>query len=144
MIELGPGTGVFTRALLERGVKPENLALIELSTAFARRLEADFPGVAVHNRSAADLKEMDLFGGAPVGAVVSGLGLLAMPDDLVLAILDGVFRHLKPGGAVIQFSYSPRSPVRTGVLDKSGYGVERVGRTYRNLPPAFVYKITQG
>jgi phosphatidylethanolamine/phosphatidyl-N-methylethanolamine N-methyltransferase len=47
VLELGPGTGVITRAILARGVKPENLYSIEYSNDFVRHLTAQFPGVNI-------------------------------------------------------------------------------------------------
>ena len=143
IIELGPGTGVFTQALLDRGVPPENLALVELSAAFSQRLRRKFPDVQVFEQSAADLDAIDPFDGKPAGAVISGLGLLAMPEDVVSAILEGAFNHLAPGAALYQFTYAFKCPVPPGVMASHGLQFECIGRTLRNLPPASVYKITK-
>lgn len=142
VIELGPGTGVFTRALLARGVLPENLALVELGDTFAIRLREKFPNVKLYHQSATDLNRIDPFD-EPVGAVVSGLGLLAMPDAVVDEILAGVFGHLAPAGAFYQFTYRRSCPVNSDLLEGHALTAERIGKTRRNLPPASVYKITK-
>ncbi len=143
VIELGPGTGVFTAALLGKGVAPQDLALVELNPPFVERLRRRFPQVAVHNHNAAELEALELFGGKPAGAVISGLGLLAMSDDLVDAILGGVFHHLAPGAAMYQFTYGWRCPVHPSIMRRRGLSVTRIGRTFRNLPPASVYKFVK-
>lgn len=143
VIELGAGTGVFTQALLDRGVTPENLALIELSPSFADRLQRSFPELDVHNASATDVDTLGLFDGAKAGAVVSGLGLLSMPEEVVGQIIDAAFASLKPGAAFYQFTYSWQCPVNKNVMQSRGLQATRIGWTLWNLPPASVYKVTK-
>ena len=47
VLEVGPGTGVITRAILARGVKPENLYAVEYSPEFVRHLRRLYPAVNV-------------------------------------------------------------------------------------------------
>src|SRR5512145_2917138 len=74
VIELGPGTGVFTSALLARGVQPSDLTLIEADPDFVRLLQLRFPGIRVLCADASRLAEAQL-ASRPAGAVVSGLPL---------------------------------------------------------------------
>jgi phosphatidylethanolamine/phosphatidyl-N-methylethanolamine N-methyltransferase len=141
VIELGPGTGVFTRALLARGVPEEKLALVERNAEFARLLELRFPFARVLRLDAARLGQVDPFGGVQAGAVVSGLPFLATPPRKILATLVAAFRHLRPDGAFYQFTYGLRCPVRRVVLDRLDLQATRVGRTLANVPPAAVYRI---
>ena len=141
VIELGPGSGVFTRALLERGIPQARLALVERSAAFAGRLTAEFPQARVLCIDAAQLEARTALGGECAGAVVSGLPLLLMPAPTVATILDKAFECLRPDGAFYQFTYSPRSPVPRHVLDRLGLAAVRVGMVLGNFPPAFVYRI---
>ena len=143
VIELGPGTGVFTAKLLERGVRPENLTLIEYGANFTAHLKSRFPMVRVLRMDAADVAEIELPNGAPVGAVISGLPLLSMPDQKVIAILDGAFAQLKPDGAFYQFTYGPRCPVARPILEGLGLKATHIGRTMLNVPPAAVYRISR-
>src|SRR5947208_3061728 len=78
VIELGPGTGVFTRALLARGVKECDLTLVECNTDFVPLLQARFPEARVLGKDAARLDPLDLRANEKVAAVISGLPLLAM------------------------------------------------------------------
>ena len=141
VIELGPGTGPFTRALLDKGVREADLALVEFEESFARELSRTFPEAHTIGIDAAALGTIELFGGRPAGAVVSGLPLLAMPERQVEAILRAAFGKLEPDGVFHQFTYGPTCPVPTRVLDRLGLRAERVGRTLANLPPATVYRL---
>lgn len=140
VIELGPGTGVFTRALLGRGVRPEDLSLIEAGYDFAARLQLLYPAVRTLWMDAARLRTVELFDGRPAGAVVSGLPLLSIPPRKVLAILSVAFRKMRPDGSFYQFTYGPRCPVSSRLLDRLGLKAERIGVTLANFPPATVYR----
>jgi len=141
IIELGPGTGVFTRSLIARGIPEDRLALIEYGVYFARRLKRMFPRAQVLGMDATRLKDIDLFDGERAGAVVSGLPLLLMPPKEVIAVLDSAFRRLRPEGAFYQFTYRSGSPVSRTILDGLGLKAARFGGTLANVPPAFVYRI---
>jgi phosphatidylethanolamine/phosphatidyl-N-methylethanolamine N-methyltransferase len=143
VIELGPGTGVFTYALLERGVAERDLTLVEFGSDFARLLEIRFPEAHVRQMDAARLREAALFQTATVGAVISGLPVLSMPPRKVLAILTGAFGYLRPGGAFYQITYGPRCPIPKAILDRLGLKATRLGSTLRNVPPAAVYRISR-
>lgn len=143
IIELGPGTGVFTRALLDRGLRQEDLTLIEYQSEFVRLLKRRFPKARVLSMDAAALHLNKLFQNASVGAVVSGLPLLNMSPRKSIAILAGSFSYLRPGGAFYQFTYGPRCPVPGSCLDRLELHATCVGRTLLNIPPAGVYRITR-
>lgn len=143
VLELGPGTGVFTRALLDRGMEQADLTLIEYGPDFAALLRTRFPQARVVEADAARLAGLDLFHDRRAGVVVSGLGLLSMRPRAVLAILSGAFACLRPAGAFYQFTYGPRCPVPRPILDRLGLKAVRIGGTLANLPPASVYRITR-
>jgi phospholipid N-methyltransferase len=143
VLELGPGMGAFTRALLGRGVSESDLTLIEYGSDFVRLLSIRFPNARVLWMDAAWLAREKIFEGAPLGAVVSGLPLLAMPPRKVMAILAGAFGYLRPGGAFYQFTYGPRCPIPRPLLDRLGLKATHVGRALVNVPPAAVYRITR-
>lgn len=143
VLELGAGTGVFTRALLARGLAQGDLTLVELGSDFAPMLQSRFPGARVLRIDAARLGQLPLFDGKPVGAVVSGLPLLSMTPRKVMAILAGAFAYLRPGGAFYQFTYGPRCPVPRPILDRHGLKATRIGWAVLNVPPAAVYRIAR-
>jgi len=143
VIELGPGTGVFTHALRNRGVAERDITLIELNPDFAALLKRRFPQARVLQMSAADIQEVPMLREGRVGAVLSGLGLPSMPVRRVVQIMQGAFRCLIPEGGFHQFTYGPRCPVSDDVLNFLGLQAERIGGTVFNLPPASVYRITR-
>ncbi len=143
VLELGPGTGVFTRALLSRGVRESNLILVEYGQRFARLLEARFPEAEVLRMDAARLARADIVERGKLGAVVSGLPLLSMQPRQVMGILAGTFPYLRADGAFYQFTYGPRCPVPRRMLDRLGLRAQRVGTALLNMPPATVYRITR-
>jgi len=143
VLELGPGTGVFTRALLARGIPETELTLVEFGQDFARVLEARFPRARILSMDAALLAEQAIFEERPVGAAISGLPLLTMPPEKAAAIVAGVFHYMRPGGALYQFTYGPRCPVSRATLDRLGLQAVRVGGAIWNIPPAGVYRITR-
>lgn len=143
VIELGPGTGAVTQALLRRGVPEDRLALVELTAKFARRLEARFPAAHVLNMDATRLRDVELFAGQPAGAVVSGLPLVLMPLWDVMAVLKSAFHHLAPDGGFYQFTYRFGPPIPRSILARLELDAVRIGGTFANVPPASVYRITR-
>ncbi|WP_017957208.1 class I SAM-dependent methyltransferase [Rhizobium leguminosarum] len=143
VIELGPGTGSFTRAMIAKGIAEENLALVEFGSDFASKLCFDFPRANTLRMDAARLHDVVLFNGVPAGAVISGLPLLSMPPKKVLSILDGAFGHLRPEGAFYQFTYGPRCPISRSLLDRLGLKAKFIGHTFANIPPAAVFRISR-
>ncbi|ODN68525.1 class I SAM-dependent methyltransferase [Methylobrevis pamukkalensis] len=141
ILELGPGTGVFTAALLDRGIDETDLTLVEMDAAFASLLRARFPRAGVVEADAARLDPSALFPGTKAGATISGLGLLSMRPRTVIAILKGAIACMRPDGALFQFTYGPTCPVPPAILARLGLKANRTGGTWANLPPASVYRI---
>lgn len=143
VLELGPGLGVFTRALLARGVEEHDLTLVEFGSDFVRVLGQRFPQAHVLWMDAARLAQTKILTGAPYGAAISGLPLLSMSPRKVIAILSGAFGYLRSDASFYQFTYGPRCPVPLRVLDRLGLKATCIGRTLMNVPPAAVYRITR-
>lgn len=137
VLELGPGTGSITSALLERLQDPSRLVLVEYDAGFHTRLAALYPGVTIRRGDAFDL-DCTLGPGCPrlYGAIVSGLPLLNFPPAMRAKLLRDCFALLDDGGVFIQFSYGLKPPVRP----VSGlYAVKTGGWMARNVPPARVH-----
>ncbi|SAI59758.1 16S ribosomal RNA methyltransferase KsgA/Dim1 family protein [Bordetella ansorpii] len=143
VLELGSGTGVFTRALLARGVPQEDLALIEMDETFARQLAERFPRAEVCQADAGKLMDVPLFGGRQAASAVCGLPLLNFPVRQQAHIMRGTFSHLQPGGACYLFTYGWRCPISPRVLSRLGLRARRTRVVYLNVPPAQVWKITR-
>ena len=143
VIELGPGTGVFTRAIVERGIPEERISLVEFGAEFAEILRNRFPGAYIFQRDAAKLHKIIVLDANPAGAIISGLPLLWMPARKVYSILDGAFQHLREGGAFYQFTYGLRCPISKTILGRLDLKAVSIGWSFRNFPPAQVYRITR-
>ena len=143
VVELGAGTGAITRALLRYRVRPENLLVLELNPDLCRDLHTDFPEAKVVCGDARELPKLLAstpgFEDSMTDAVVSSLGFLSMPPQLIEQIIAASFRCLPPGGIFVQYTYGPKFPVRSTMLRRMGLRAERVDFTLLNLPPASVY-----
>lgn len=136
IVELGPGTGVVTRALLKRGIEPSRIILVEFDPNFCALLGARFPGVRVVQGDAYRLKatlrgRLD----APPAAVVSSLPLLNKPEPVRAALTTEAFDLMAPDGVFVQFTYGPKSPVPRA----TGLAAEGSRRIWLNFPPARVW-----
>lgn len=141
VLELGPGTGVFTAALLARGVEESDLVLVEADARLAESLRERYPRTEVLRINAALLAHDDERAARRFGAAVSGLPLIWMRRPIVRDILAGTFARLAPGAALYQFTYQSYCPIEAELLDELGLVAERIAHTWRNLPPASVYAV---
>jgi phospholipid N-methyltransferase len=143
VVELGPGMGPVTKALLESGIPPRDLVLVEQAPAMVRHLRQHYPEVEVIEGDAAHLQHLVAHRG-PVRAVVSSLPLRSIPKAVVERIfqqLPGISHH---GTVFIQFTYHFRSSCR-GLPPE--FRRRRVAVVWRNVPPArvdaFIYHAPQ-
>ncbi len=141
VIELGPGTGAFTRAILSRGIAESELALVERSPAFATHLRRSFPKAMVLEADAGRIDRIAPFGPAGAGAIVCGLPFRSMPKRTVFRIMRSAFRTLRPGGVFYLFTYGHACPIAPEILARLGLRATLVSRTRANLPPARVYRV---
>ncbi|MBF6023664.1 class I SAM-dependent methyltransferase [Lysobacter niastensis] len=143
VIELGGGTGALTRALLSHGINGRGLLVVELNEALYEHLHKRFPLVHIELGDARELREVVNRDGylarGPAEAVVSGLGLLAMPREHQRDILEAAFACMGGAGRFIQFTYGPQPPVAAEVVEELGLRVRRGAFVLRNVPPATVY-----
>jgi len=112
VIELGGGTGRITSALLERGVPPEQLVVVEQNPSLADLLRKRFSKVQVIQGDAAFCYSQ-IPGSPRVHAVVSGLPLLSLPKVVVENIICQINSMLAADALLIQFTYrlSGRGPL---------------------------------
>ncbi len=136
IIELGPGTGAVTRALLERGLDAERITAIEYNPAFARLLATRFPSVKVVIGDAYALEETLSAAPGSLGAVVSSLPLFTKPAPERLRLIEQAMRLLAPGAPFIQFSYALVPPVPAV---GGRWTLKASDWVLRNLPPARVW-----
>lgn len=147
VVELGGGTGVFTQALLDRGVAPTDLMVVELNEELHHHLSRRFPEVHVACADARELPQAAERSGfaadGPADAVISGLGLLSMTRESQHAILQAAFAVMHREGRFIQFTYGPVCPVSREVLGDLGVSARRGNFAWLNVPPATVYVFTR-
>jgi phosphatidylethanolamine/phosphatidyl-N-methylethanolamine N-methyltransferase len=137
VLELGPGTGVITRAILAKGVPADRLVSIEYSTPFVKHLEEKFPGVRFINGDAFAIEEtLKDYQGQMFDCVISGIPLLNFPMERRVSLIQSLLRLLPPGRPVVQFSYGPVSPV---IARPDIYRIEHFDFVVRNIPPAQIW-----
>lgn len=137
VLELGPGTGVFTREAIRQGCAQEKLHLIEMNRNFCTELELKYPAASIYNISAGEISST---GVERFQTVLSGLPVLSMPRCLQTAILEGIFSHLAPDGLYVQFTYGAKPPYPLALLERFNLTWSRSRRVWRNVPPATVYR----
>ena len=139
VIELGPGTGGTTKALLNAIGPDARLLAIEINPRFCELLRdtIDDPRLIVHEGSAAEIPEAlvkhDL--NAP-DVILSGIPFSTMPQELGLSILRSARKSLKPGGRFVAYQF--RDVVHT--LGKRVFGPASVQIELLNMPPMRVYR----
>jgi len=137
IVELGPGTGPVTAALLERGIDPKRLVLVEYDKDFCARLRSKFPAVNVIEGDAFALDEtLGAHAKAPLAAVVSSLPLLNFSQEERRKLIEISMRMLSPRAPFIQFTYGANSPLPVA---SPLYETSASKRIWRNLPPARVW-----
>lgn len=137
VVELGPGTGVVTSAIVERGVAPDRITAIEYSGDFYTRLVRQMPAVRFIHGDAFRLR--DLVAGraeTPLAAVVSSLPLFTKPLPERVRLMNDAFDLMAAGAPFIQFSYALVPPIPPEAV---GAVVERSSWILGNLPPARVW-----
>jgi phosphatidylethanolamine/phosphatidyl-N-methylethanolamine N-methyltransferase len=142
IVELGPGTGPITEALVARGIAPERLVLVEYDPAFCRLLARRFPGATIVEGDAYRLTETlaDVLH-EPAAAIVSGLPLLTKPERQRIELLREAFALMPPDGSFVQFTYGMVSPIPRGKLrfGRAFFEAEASPAVWLNLPPARVW-----
>jgi phosphatidylethanolamine/phosphatidyl-N-methylethanolamine N-methyltransferase len=137
VVELGPGTGAITNALIEHGVDQKRLVLVEYNPGFCALLRDRYPHARVVQADAYTLREsLRNVLNAPASAVVSGLPLVTKPMLTRLRLIRDAFVALAPGAPFVQFTYSVVPPIPKSL---PGVSTEASERIWMNLPPARVW-----
>lgn len=134
ILELGPGTGVITKGILNSGVAPDRLIALELAPHFAKKLQTRFPGIAVINGSATQLSEL-LRDKQPIHTIISSLPLRSMSKKDRDQIFSQVQKVLVTNGQFIQFTYAITSNKR---FYPDNFVLQHSFFVWRNIPPARV------
>jgi phosphatidylethanolamine/phosphatidyl-N-methylethanolamine N-methyltransferase len=136
ILELGPGTGVVTAALVARGIAATRITAIEYDREFAGLVAQRFPGVTVIQGDAFDLSATLGTNGVPhYAGIVSGLPLLNHAPERRHALIEGALARLLRDAPFVQFSYGFTPPISP----PPGCRVARTAVIWKNLPPARVW-----
>jgi phosphatidylethanolamine/phosphatidyl-N-methylethanolamine N-methyltransferase len=142
VVELGPGTGAITSALIEHGVDQKRLVLVEYNPGFCALLRDRYPHAKVVQGDAYTLRDsLRNVLSAPASAVVSGLPLVTKPMLTRLKLIRDAFLALAPGAPFVQFTYSVVPPIPKSL---PGVSTEASERIWMNLPPARVWVYRKG
>lgn len=145
IVELGPGTGAFTGAILERVGPQARVLAMDLEPEFVDRVRRAWPSVLCVCASAEELETLvKAHRLGPVDHIISGLPFASLPAPMTAGILDGVMHTLRPGGTFTQFHYlhgfgmPPGRAFRREMSARMGSRAER-RFVLRNFPPACVF-----
>lgn len=144
VLELGAGTGVITKAILERGVKPENLVSLEYSRHFYDHLRIRFPDVDLRLGDAFELDDVLADRrGQMFDCVICAVPMLSFPMERRVALLEDLLARIPPGRPVIQITYGALSPI---MAMPERYTISHYDFVVRNIPPAqlWVYRRAEG
>jgi phosphatidylethanolamine/phosphatidyl-N-methylethanolamine N-methyltransferase len=137
VVELGPGTGPVTEALVEAGVEPSRLVLVEFNPSFCRILGSRYPDATLVQGDAYGIRRLlETLLLQPAAAVVSGLPLVTKPIRARLRLIRDALDLMVPGAPFVQFTYSVAAPLPRRL---GGFSVEASERIWMNLPPARVW-----
>lgn len=137
VLELGPGTGVITKAILARGVAAENLVCIEFAPEFVDLIRLRFPGVHTIEGDAFHLDAtLGDLRAETFDCVVSALPLLNFPAADRVRLIADLLERIPHGRPVVQFSYGPKPPVPA---QPGRFTVSRHAVVLKNVPPAQIW-----
>lgn len=142
VVELGPGTGPVTQALIERGVAEDRLVLVEYDPDFCALLAKKFPKARIVQGDAYGFFESEqaVEGAA---AIVSSLPLFTKPEERRIVLVEKALERAAGHAPFIQFTYAVMSPLP---LDEARVEAHVSPRVWLNVPPArvWVYRSMRG
>jgi phosphatidylethanolamine/phosphatidyl-N-methylethanolamine N-methyltransferase len=142
VVELGPGTGPVTEALVDHGVDPARLVLVEFNPMFCQLLRARFPAATVIQADAYGLRRaLASVLRQPAAAMVSGLPMFTKPLRTRVRLLRDAHSLMQPGAPFVQFTYAVVPPIPRSF---AGVLAEASERIWMNLPPARVWVYRKG
>lgn len=139
VIELGPGTGPVTEALIRRGFEQERLILFEFNPDFCTLLRHRFPRTTVIRGDAYSIREtLGSTVTEPCAATISSLPLFTKPLEKRMELLQDAHDVMQPGAPFVQFTYAVVPPIPAR-CEAGSYTASRSNRVWLNLPPARVW-----
>lgn len=137
VLELGPGTGAVTDAILRKGVVEEDILAVEFDQKFCTEWALRYPSASIIRGNALDLDaSLEHLDYDKFDCVVSGIPMLNFGKADHKKFLDAAFSRIAPGRPIIQITYGNRSPI---IVEDPAIVVECSPRIMRNFPPAKVW-----
>ncbi len=137
VLEIGPGTGVITRAILKQGTPPEKIYAVEYSVDFVDGLRKALPKVKFLHGDAFELdKVLGVECSLKFDCVISAIPLLNFKMLQRIDYIEDLLDRIPVGRPVVQVTYGPLSPVARG---SGSFSVERADFVFRNVPPAHIW-----
>ena len=146
IVELGPGTGVFTAYIIKKKKYNAKFFVVELNPELCNIVKDKYPTVTVYNESAANLEllknEENL---ENIETIISGLPWASFSPYVQNSIMEAIHASLKPNGMFTTFSYVQGALLPSAIkfrrlLKKYFSSVETSNIVWRNIPPAFIYR----
>ena len=137
ILEVGAGTGSFTHALLNAGINPQRLIVIELDEELCTYLRKRFPQTTIIQGNALHLTNIlhqDTLG--HITTIISGIPLMNLSKTEHSALFESFRSVLHPDGRILQFTYNIISPFSHRKLGLEG---KKIGFIIKNIPPASVW-----
>jgi phosphatidylethanolamine/phosphatidyl-N-methylethanolamine N-methyltransferase len=145
IVELGPGTGVFTQKILYKKQQACQFIALELNPTLAHQTQQKFPNEAIYNDNATNtgsylLKHRQQH----CDTVISGLPWASFNTSLQKEILESITTSLSSQGEFLTFTYLHSLALPSGkrfqeLLKKNFTSVTKTKTIWKNIPPALVY-----
>jgi phosphatidylethanolamine/phosphatidyl-N-methylethanolamine N-methyltransferase len=144
LLELGPGTGAFTREITRTLHQSASYLGLDMNPAFIASLRSQFPTLRFEQAAAQDFDYNSFVPAGGFDTIVSGLPWAALSEPVQTALLERIFTLLKPGGVFATFVYTgihwlPRGQKFRRLLTRHCPQVKTTTTVWRNIPPAFIY-----
>lgn len=137
IVELGPGTGAVTNALIQAGAAEEQLVLLEYSNDFCIFLKKKYPKATIIQGDAYNIGQtLNNKIKGPAGAIVSSLPLMTKPVEKRISLLNEAHRLMESDAPFVQFTYALKAPIPK---QSHLYDITCSPRIWKNLPPASVW-----
>lgn len=138
LVELGPGTGVFTEKIIDKMANDATLLVFELNQNFIRTLRKkikDKRVIFIYDSAEKIEEYLNKYNFERADAIISSLPLFNFPQELREVIIKNAHKVLKNEGKYIQFQYSTQAKK----LLETTFDYVSIAFTPLNFPPAFVY-----
>lgn len=144
VVELGAGTGVMTNALIQQGIPPERLIVIERDPHLHAVLSAQFPGLTILCEDAMNLDSvLAKHGASEVCGIISSLPFITLPKPVGKVIQEKMAKVIGKAGVIVQFTYGMQSPIAKRQVQNLGLSSKRSKIVVANVPPAHVWVYRQ-